>query len=153
MKCLSVSQPFADLIISGKKTIELRKWNTKFRGEILIHSPQKIRTLDYARLNIPQRESPIVGAIIGKVTLYDVIVYESVAQIKRDQKSHYANKKFFEKIKYGFMLKNPKPFAAPIPYKGQLGLFDANLVDTSSNDIILGDIIDQEYRYRLVGHH
>ncbi|MEK6867048.1 MAG: ASCH domain-containing protein, partial [Thermoproteota archaeon] len=27
MKCLSVSQPFADLIISGKKTIELRNWN------------------------------------------------------------------------------------------------------------------------------
>ena len=43
MKCLSVSQPFADLIILGKKTIELRKWNTNFRGELLIHSPLKIR--------------------------------------------------------------------------------------------------------------
>ena len=26
----SVSQPFADLIILGKKTIELRKWNTNY---------------------------------------------------------------------------------------------------------------------------
>ena len=43
MKCLSVSQPYADLIIHGRKTIELRKWNTRFRGEFLIHAPQKIR--------------------------------------------------------------------------------------------------------------
>ncbi len=38
MKVLSLKQPFAELILSGKKTIELRKWNTKFRGEFLIHS-------------------------------------------------------------------------------------------------------------------
>ncbi len=151
MKCLSVSQPFADLIISGKKTIELRKWNTKFRGEILIHAPQKARTSDYKRLNIPQREY-VVGAIIGKVTLYDVIVYGSVAQIKRDQKSHHASKEFFEKTKYGFMLKEPKSFSVPIPYRGQLGLFDVNLTNTS-DDSILGDIIDQEHRFRLIGHH
>ncbi|MFB5646865.1 MAG: ASCH domain-containing protein, partial [Candidatus Nitrosomaritimum yanchengensis] len=46
MKCLSVSQPFADLIISGNKTIELRNWNTAFRGEFLIHAPLKIRIED-----------------------------------------------------------------------------------------------------------
>ena len=32
MKCLSLKQPFADLLVLGEKTIELRKWNTKFRG-------------------------------------------------------------------------------------------------------------------------
>ena len=52
MKCLSVSQPFADLIISGKKIIELRKWNTNFRGEFLIHAPLKIRSEDCKRLKI-----------------------------------------------------------------------------------------------------
>ena len=46
MKCLSVSQPFAELIILGKKTIELRKWNTNYRGELLIHAPLKIRKED-----------------------------------------------------------------------------------------------------------
>jgi len=33
MKCLSLKQPFADLLALGEKTIELRKWNTKFREE------------------------------------------------------------------------------------------------------------------------
>jgi hypothetical protein len=27
-----------DLLLSGEKAIELRKWNTKFRGKFLIHA-------------------------------------------------------------------------------------------------------------------
>ena len=64
MKCLSISQPFADLIVKGKKTIELRSWNTNFRGEFLIHAPIKIRKDDYKRLKIKTKLS--TGAIIGK---------------------------------------------------------------------------------------
>ena len=49
MKCLSVCQPFAELIVQGKKTIELRKWNTKFRGEFLVHAAKKILREDCKR--------------------------------------------------------------------------------------------------------
>ena len=56
MKCLSVSQPYADLIVKGKKTIELRKWNTKFRGEFLIHAPLKIRKNACNSLKINEKE-------------------------------------------------------------------------------------------------
>ena len=92
MKCLSVSQPFADLIISGKKTIELRNWNTNFRGEFLIHSPIKIRTEDCKRLKITKKL--VTGAIIGKAELYDVKKYNSSKEVKKDQKFHFASKKF-----------------------------------------------------------
>jgi hypothetical protein len=37
-KCLSIRQPYADLIVSGRKTTELRKWNAQFRGEFLVHT-------------------------------------------------------------------------------------------------------------------
>lgn len=36
IKALSVRQPWASLIASGRKTIELRTWSTKYRGPILI---------------------------------------------------------------------------------------------------------------------
>ena len=75
MKCLSVCQPFADLIIQGKKTIELRKWNTKFRGEFLIHASKKIRLDDCKRLKI--KSDLITAAIIGKVELIDVKKYQN----------------------------------------------------------------------------
>jgi len=38
MKALSLKQPYAELILQGKKKIELRTWNTKFRGEFYIHA-------------------------------------------------------------------------------------------------------------------
>jgi len=52
MKCLSVCQPYANLIVSGKKTIELRNWNTNFRGEFLVHAPTTIKQTDCQRLKI-----------------------------------------------------------------------------------------------------
>ncbi|ABX13414.1 ASCH domain-containing protein [Nitrosopumilus maritimus] len=151
MKCLSVSQPFAELIILGKKTIELRKWNTNYRGELLIHSPLKIRKEDAKRLKIDKKF--VTGAIVGKVEIYDVKKYDSQKQVKSDQKFHFASKNFHDRT-YGFLLKNAKTFRVPIPYKGQLGLFEVKLPKTKiKNKEIVSDIIDEEYRYQWIGHH
>jgi hypothetical protein len=149
LKCLSVSQPFADLIISGKKIIELRNWNTNFRGEFLIHAPIKIRTEDCKRLKI--NEKLVTGAIIGKAELYEVKKYNSNKEIKADQKFHLASKNFHDRT-YGFMLKNSKSLRIPIPYKGQLGFFEIDLPKTKNKEIVT-DIIDEEYRYQWIGHH
>jgi len=149
LKCLSVSQPFADLIISGKKIIELRNWNTNFRGEFLIHAPIKIRTEDCNRLKI--NEKLVTGAIIGKAELYEVKKYNSIKEIKTDQKFHLASKNFHDRT-YGFILKNSKSLRIPIPYKGQLGFFEIDLPKTKNKEIVT-DIIDEEYRYQWIGHH
>ena len=151
MKCLSVSQPFAELIILGKKTIELRKWNTNYRGELLIHAPLKIRKEDAKRLKFEKKF--VTGAIVGKVEIYDVKKYDSQKQVKSDQKFHFASKNSHDRA-YGFLLKNAKAFRVPIPYKGQLGLFEVELPKTKiKNKEIVSDIIDEEYRYQWVGHH
>ena len=151
MKCLSVSQPFADLIIQGKKTIELRNWNTNFRGEFLIHAPIKIRKEDCKRLKISKKL--ITGAIIGKAQIIDVKKYETKSQIKNDRKQHFASNHFQNK-RYGFVLKNAKPFRIPIPYKGKLGLFEVKLPKTKiKTSELKTEIIDEEYRYQWIGHH
>ena len=41
MKAISLKQPWASLVADGKKTIETRKWPTKYRGDILIVSSKK----------------------------------------------------------------------------------------------------------------
>ena len=87
MKCLSVCQPFAELIVQGKKTIELRKWNTKFRGEFLIHAAKNILIEDCRRMKILP-SSITVGAIIGKVNLVDVKKYDSDKELYTDKKKH-----------------------------------------------------------------
>jgi predicted transcriptional regulator len=151
LKCLSVSQPFADLIISGKKTIELRKWNTNFRGEFFIHAPIKIRVEDCKRLKITKKL--VTGVIIGKAELYDVKKYNSSKEVKIDQKFHLASKNFHGKT-FGFKIKNAKSLRIPIPWKGQLGFFDVEISKARiKNKDIVNDIIDEEYRYQWIGHH
>jgi predicted transcriptional regulator len=149
MKCLSICQPFAELIIQNKKTIELRKWNTNFRGEFLVHAPIKIRKEDYKKLKI--KENLTTGAIIGKVELYDVKKYESLKEIQEDKNQHFSTKKFQKKT-FGFILKNSKPLRIPIPWKGQLGFFDVELPKIKNNKII-NDMIEEEFTYQWVGHH
>tara|TARA_B100000929_G_scaffold279633_1_gene256944 strand:+ start:438 stop:887 length:450 start_codon:yes stop_codon:yes gene_type:complete len=149
MKCLSVCQPFAELIVQGKKTIELRKWNTKFRGEFLVHAPQKIRLDECKRLKI--KPEMIVGAIIGKVELIDVREYENAAQIKMDSKKHLASNDESGN-KYGFILQNPKQLRVPIPCNGQLNFFEFRSELTKINEIKT-ELFEEEHRYMWINHH
>jgi predicted transcriptional regulator len=152
MKCISVSQPFAELIIHGKKTIELRRWNTSFRGEFLIHSPKKIRVEDCKRLKINPKNL-VKGAIVGKAEIYDVKKYTSKSEIIKDSKKHLASKSS-QINKYGFLIKNAKSFRMPIPAKGKLGFFDVNLEQKKiKKSELITDLIDEEYRYQWIGHH
>lgn len=152
MKALSISQPFSELIIQRKKTIELRRWNTNFRGEFLVHSPIKIRIDDCKRLKINPKNL-VTGAIVGKAEIYDVKKYKSVSELRADSKKHFATKSFHNN-RYGFLIKNAKPFRIPIPCKGQLGFFDVKLEKPKiKKSEIVADIIDEEYRYQWIGHH
>jgi len=149
MKCLSVCQPFAELIVQGKKTIELRKWNTKFRGEFLVHAPQKIRLDECKRLKLQPEMT--VGAIIGKVELIDVREYENTAQIKIDSKKHLASNDESGN-KYGFILQNPKQLRVPIPCNGQLNFFEFKPELTKINEIKT-ELFEEEHRYMWINHH
>ena len=70
MKCLSLKQPFAELLVSGKKTIELRKRNTKFRGKFLTHASKNLDKERAISLNINYTKFS-QAAIIGAAELYD----------------------------------------------------------------------------------
>src|SRR5574341_2391886 len=151
MKCLSVSQPYADLIVQGKKTIELRTWNTKYRGEFLVHAPFKIKKDACKKLGIDEANLQ-TGVIIGKAEIYDVKTYNSVSELKTDYKKHFATEEFLCH-KYGFLLKKPQELRIPIPYKGSLGFFDVKLDTKIKPNEIKTDLFDEEYRYQWIGRH
>ena len=120
MKTLSIKQPFAELILQEKKKIELRKWNTKFRGEFLIHAsktPDKEAMKKFGFSNLP------CGFIVGKVKLENVKKYKSENEHKQDQKLHLASSNFGN---YGFILKNPARIDK-IPARGKLGFWNFEL--------------------------
>ncbi len=149
MKCLSICQPFANLILEGKKTIELRKWNTEFRGEFLVHAPRKIRIDDCERLKIKTNLN--TGVIIGKVDLVGVKKYENELEVNLDSKKHLASN-YARENKYGFILEKPKQLKVPIPYNGQLNFFEFKPEMLTSDEIKM-DLFDEEHRYMWINHH
>ena len=151
MKCLSVSQPYADLIINGKKTIELRTWNTKFRGECLIHAPMRVKDEACDRLGI-DKSGLRTGVIIGKVEIYDVKLYDSLEELKKDHAKHLFDEEFF-RHRYGFLLRKPQALRVPITYKGSLGFFEVKSGFGPSKNDIKSDLFDEEYRYQWIGKH
>ncbi len=38
MKVLSLTEPYATLILESKKDVETRSWKTSYRGELYIHA-------------------------------------------------------------------------------------------------------------------
>lgn len=127
MKTLSLKQPFAELVVSGRKIIELRKWNTHFRGEFLIHAskiPDKKSMKKFGFEKLP------LGMIVGKSELVEVKKYLNESEFVKDKNKHLAEPLrigiAIDWKKFGFVLKNSKRIKQ-IPAKGMLGFwkFDA----------------------------
>jgi len=117
MKALSLKQPFAELILQGKKKIEIRKWNTKFRGEFLIHASKNPDKESMKKFGF---KTLTCGFIVGKAELVDVKRYRNKEETEKDKSLHLASWKWGN---YGFIIKNPKRIK-PIPYKGSLGFWN-----------------------------
>jgi predicted transcriptional regulator len=120
MKVLSLKQPFAELILQGRKKIELRKWNTKFRGEFLIHASKRPDMEAVARFGF--RELPC-GFIVGKAKLVDVKKYANKEEHDKDKELHLASSHWGD---YGFILEEPERIEK-IPANGKLGFWEFDL--------------------------
>jgi len=128
MKALSLKQPYAELVVSGKKTIELRKWKTNFRGEFLIHASKSvgeflIHASKSVNTNAMERfgfsDLPL-GCIVGKARLLEVKEYKTDEEHIADKDKHLASSVWG---KYGFVLCDVVR-VEPTPAKGKLNFWE-----------------------------
>jgi hypothetical protein len=106
MKALSVQQPYANKIIFHGKDIENRTRCTSFQGTVAIHASMKLHP--NAKLSKKAKDELVRGAIVGVVDVVDCV-------------DNHKSKWFIGP--YGYVLKNPRPLATPIPCKGMLGFW------------------------------
>ena len=65
----SVRQPYAELILRGKKQIEYRTVNTRIRGRVYIYASQTPgKKKDFARLGLQPGDLP-TGVLVGTVEI------------------------------------------------------------------------------------
>ncbi len=123
MKVLSIRQPWASLIVNGYKEYEFRSWNTKYRGEFLIHASKTVEKEYMDKFDDYNLEYK-TGCIIGKCTITDcVIVTEEFENnlIKKNPLVYGLSK---GRAGYGFKLENIEKFIEVIEYTGKLGFFE-----------------------------
>ena len=117
MKALSLKQPWVELILKGKKKIEVRKWKTNFRGEFLIHSSKSPDVKSMKRFGFT---SLPCGFILGKANLVKIKEYKSEEEFNNDKDLHLATRVLGT---YGFILNNINRIE-PIPAKGRLNFWE-----------------------------
>ena len=106
LRCLSVRQPWAELIIRGEKDVENRSWATKYRGALLVHASGRV---DREAMRAHPLETLPTGALVGVV---DVV--GCTKEVRSEW--HIAGM-------HGWYLERPRRFVKPIPLRGALGLF------------------------------
>lgn len=125
MKVITIKQPFATLIAEGLKEYEFRTWQTKYRGELLIHAGKGIdkkAMKKFAQYNLDYPS----GCIIAKVNLSDCIKIEEEARKMLEKKNPLVYSSIIEHTEwdgYGFKLDHVTKIT-PIPVNGKLSLWD-----------------------------
>ncbi len=114
---LSIQQPWAELILRGIKTLEVRSQNTKTRGLIYLYTSQKPACSDNAIQMANNYDIDIdalpMGVVVGTVNLFDV----TPAKAKHAKDACVPKSVLNENDYYVWHLKNPDHFVDPIEPK------------------------------------
>lgn len=124
MKVLTIKQPWATLIMQADKRFEFRSWQTKYRGDLLIHAGKGIDKEAMKRLSKYIPEDLPAGKILGKVVLVNCIKCDDnfKEMCLKENKDVYDKSTFVEK--YAWQLDNIEVFDEPIEAKGKLSLWE-----------------------------
>ena len=122
---LSLKQPWAYVLASGGKSIEIRRWNTSYRGILYIHASKTPDTVSMEYFDLKNVEKKFkYGHIIGLGILVDVISYNTQEEFISDRTKHLNPDDWFNGNCYGFIFKDLHLLKESIPYKGKLKIFE-----------------------------
>jgi hypothetical protein len=123
MKALTICQPFARLIVVGEKRVENRTWPTGYRGWLAIHAGKSLKWL---RGEKPTPDMAF-GAVVGLAKLVDCLDFHDIVNSRHDEKYPWLKRHEHMEGPWCWILSDVVRLNEPVPYRGQLGLFDISL--------------------------
>lgn len=139
MKVLTLTQPWASLVIHGLKLVETRSWNTHYRGWLGIHAAKGFP--NWARdicltpyfataLELIEETADTLprGVILGEALLHSTYVITRPPPTKTEEVfGDYTPGRF------GWIFERVYRYPSTIPAKGALGLWDWQEQKTKEN--------------------
>jgi len=127
VKALTLTQPWATLVITGRKRFETRSWWTGYRGQLAIHAAKGMPgwAKETAREFGLDPDVLPRGVILGTVHLKAVA---STSDVRRglewaDDHLELAAGDY-DDGRWAWQLVMPRAFSETIPTRGMLGLWD-----------------------------
>ena len=122
-KALSIKPPWIELIISGKKWIETRTWQTNYRGKILLVS---CKTADeYVARHFRGLFEPMPrGHALAIANLVDCVPMKKQHAGKGGSMCNYIP------VLYSWIFKDVEAIN-PFPVRGQLKIYDVEVPDVT----------------------
>ena len=117
-RALSIRQPWAELILCGRKTIELRTWSTSYRGPLWLHTGQKQNP--ELELHFDLRNL-FHGGFVGQAVISSVLRLDK-DRWERWRRLHLSEGPMPPEV-YGWILRDPIRFPQPLSAPGSVGLF------------------------------
>jgi ASCH domain len=118
---ISLKQPWAALLVMGRKTIEVRSWPTRVRGRVLIHAARIPDDRPEAWQWVDDEIRPLSqlgGGIIGEAELLDCLSYPSLESFTVDKDKHLNELSWFQSQGlFGFAFSN----AVVVPFRRWAG--------------------------------
>ncbi|WP_377828789.1 hypothetical protein ACFKHW_37610 [Bradyrhizobium lupini] len=116
--CLSIRQPWTELILLERKKVELRQWSTQHRGWIWLHTGKTFGQADYDRFGFT---SLFTGGFVGAFRLRDVVPLDS-GRWEAWRSTHLDLGDCPANV-FGWVVADPIRLAKPITAPGTRGLY------------------------------
>ncbi len=124
IKALSFRQPWAELVLQGRKTLDLRTWSTRYRGPLAVYASQTVEKEHCFEYGLDPG-ALTAGAVIGIVDLIDVVELDEATYASRA--AEHLGVRHFRPPRFGWELANPRTLAEPAPARGRLLLFEVEI--------------------------
>jgi hypothetical protein len=134
--CLSVRQPWAELILLERKKVELRSWSTRYRGWVWLHTG---RTVDEVARNEWGIPSPFSGGFVGAFRLRDVVALDDA--LWEAWRSAHLNAGPYHPDVFGWVITQVVRLQQPVVAPGNRGLYrlDASKLKLLLDERLLGE--------------
>lgn len=133
MRCLSLTQPWASMVVWGFKRYETRGWGTQHVGDLAIHASKGFPSwaIEYCfeqpfaaclrQAGVRYPADLPRGAVVGVVRLDSARHVESVRDSLGAQELAFGD---YSDGRWAWELSAPRRLSEPIPARGSLGLWD-----------------------------